>query len=41
MGGKHEFRVFDSYDEAKRFMYLVVDGVYQGIPVDDVALWEM
>lgn len=41
MGGTHEFRVFDTYQEAKRFMNLVVDGVYMGVVVDDVAIWEM
>ncbi len=41
VGGTREHRVFDNYMEARDFMYLLVDGVYRGVAVDDVALWEM
>lgn len=34
----HEFRVFDNYEDAHQFMYSVVDSVYEGKRVDDVAL---
>lgn len=40
-GGGRKFRVFDDYQQASEFMRLHVDGVYEGVAVDEIAMWEM
>jgi len=40
-GGEHQFRCFDDEQEAHYFADLMREGVYQGVGVRQVYLWEM
>lgn len=41
LGGQHKFKVFDDYEEARKFKRLVNGGTYNGVSVIKVVMWEM